>query len=71
MNEHTSMGTLPPSIAALLGAGAYRQDEIGRSDASVYLFDDYVLKARPAGSWDTRDAQILRWLAGKLPVPPL
>lgn len=46
MNKHKSKDILPPSIAALLGAGAYRQDEIGRSDASVYLFEDYVLKTR-------------------------
>ena len=68
-NYPISRNTLPPSIAALLGAAAYRRDEIGRSDARVYVFDDYVLKARPAGGWDTRDAQVLRWLTGKLPVP--
>ena len=61
--------TVPETIAAILGGAAGQADSLGKSNAEVYLFDDYVLKVRPAGSWDTADTQILRWLAGKLPVP--
>lgn len=60
---------MPPSIAAVLGGQAGKTDALGKSGAQVLLFDDYVLKIRPAESWDTADVQILRWLAGKAPVP--
>ena len=63
------MNNIPPSIAALLPGACCRQETIGRSGACVYLFEDYVLKVRPADGKDTADTQVLRWLSGKLPVP--
>ena len=70
-----SMGTsgnihqIPESIAAILRGHAGKTDGLGKSRARVVLFDDYVLKIRPADSWDTADVRILEWLAGKAPVP--
>ncbi len=61
----------PPAVAARLGTASYRQEQIGRSDASVLVSDDYVLKIRPEGSRDTIDTQVIRWLTGKLPVPEI
>ena len=60
---------VPASVAAVLGSRAGETDGLGKSGAQVVLFDDYVLKIRPADDWDTADVQILRWLAGKAPVP--
>ena len=60
---------MPDSIAAVLGGRNGKTDGLGKSGAQVLLFEDYVLKIRPAGGWDTADVQILRWLAGKAPVP--
>ena len=60
---------VPASIAAILGGRAGKEDGLGKSGARVLLFDDYVLKIRPADSPDAEDTQILRWLEGKLPVP--
>lgn len=60
---------MPPSIAGLLGGRVGRPDGLGKSAARVVLFEDYVLKVRPADSPDTRDAPILDWLGGRLPVP--
>ncbi len=60
---------LPASIASVLGRQTGKMDGLGKSEAQVWLFDDYVLKIRPADSWDTADVQILKWLAGKAPVP--
>ena len=60
---------LPESIAAVLGGQAGKTDSLGKSGAQVLLFDDYVLKIRPADSWDTVDVKILQWLSGKAPVP--
>jgi len=60
---------IPAAIAAVLGSRTGETDALGKSGAQVLLFDDYVLKIRPADSWDTADVQILRWLEGKAPVP--
>ncbi len=60
---------IPDSIAAILGSRAGTVDELGRSRAQVVIFEDYVLKIRPENGWDTADTQVLRWLAGKAPVP--
>ena len=60
---------IPASIAAILGGRIGKADGLGKSGAQVVLFDDYVLKVRPVGSWDTEDVKILQWLAGKAPVP--
>ncbi len=64
-----NIGRMPEAVAALLGASPCRADRLGRSDAQVLLFEDHVLKIRPAGSGDTMDVQVLRWLSGRVPVP--
>ena len=60
---------IPASIAVLLGDETGKMDGLGKSRAQVLLFDEYVLKIRPAGDWNTVDVQILQWLAGKAPAP--
>ena len=64
-----SLKQIPTSVAAVIGSQAGKLDELGKSRAQVLLFNDYVLKIRPADSWDTADVRILQWLAGKAPVP--
>ena len=54
---------MPKAIAAILGDAFGKTDGLGKSEANVYLYDDYVLKVRPAGGWDTVDTRILRWLS--------
>ena len=63
------MNQVPASIAAILGNQTGKMDNLGKSMAQVLLFDDYVLKIRPEGGWDTEDVKILQWLTGKAPVP--
>ncbi len=71
MNRDISenINRIPAPIAAVLGGRTGNLDGLGKSQAQVVLFDDYVLKVRPAGDWDTADVRILEWLAGKAPVP--
>ena len=64
-----NMNQVPALINAILGNRSGKIDGLGKSRAQVVLFDDYVLKIRPAGDWDTEDVKILQWLAGKAPVP--
>lgn len=68
-SETENIHHIPASIAAVLGSQAGITDGLGKSGAQVLLFDDYVLKIRPAGDRDTADVRILEWLAGKAPVP--
>ena len=62
-------GRMPDSIAAVIGKAAGYTDSLGMSDAKVIIYEDYVLKVRPAGGRDTADIEALHWLAGRLPVP--
>lgn len=68
-DKSENMNQIPASIAAILGRQTGKTDGLGKSGAQVLLFDDYVLKIRPADDWDTADVQVLQWLAGKAPVP--
>lgn len=63
------MNQAPASITSILGNQAWKTDGLGKSGAQVLLFDDYVLKIRPADAWDTTDVKVLQWFAGKAPVP--
>ena len=60
---------IPVSVANILGNQTGQMDGLGKSRAQVFLFDDYVLKIRPADDRDTIDVRILQWLDGKVPVP--
>ena len=60
---------MPAEIARRVGGRAGVVDGLGQSGARVVLYEDYVLKVRPADSRDCRDAHILEWLEGRLPAP--
>ena len=62
---------MPESIGAVIGDAAGNIDSLGKFDARVVVYEDYVLKIRPAGGRDTADVRALQWLAGRLPVPEL
>ena len=69
MDNSANLNHIPVSVACILGDRTGTMDGLGKSRAQVFLFDDYVLKIRPANAWDTADVQILQWLSGKAPVP--
>lgn len=46
-------------------------DQIGLSGASVYLFDDMVLKIQPNNTESDNEYRMIQWLQGKLPVPKI
>ena len=60
---------LPDAIRAILGGAPYTTDHIGMSDAQVRLYPDKVLKILPDNGESAREVDVLRWLAGRLPVP--
>lgn len=62
---------IPASIKRAIGHQKASPDSVGRSDASVLLFDDMVLKIQPDTSVSANEHRMMRWLQGKLPVPEI
>lgn len=62
---------LPDSIRSALPDGTYALDSVGCSDAQVMLFDDRVLKIEKDCNVSANEANMMRYLQGKLPVPEI
>lgn len=62
---------LPSKIAYYIGKKFGTIDTIGMSGAAVYLFDDMVLKVEKNSIESENEYKMMRWLAGKLPVPEI
>ena len=61
--------TFPQSIAERLGNETFRTDDIGRSDSSVLVFSDCVLKIEKTSELSDTEHEMLLWMDGKLPAP--
>ena len=60
---------IPHEIASKIGEEPFAVDTIGRSDSSVLLFSDKVLKIEKTSAVSDHEYAILRWLDGKLRAP--
>lgn len=60
---------LPEAIRERLEGKAFQADELGMSRAAVRLYPHQVLKVQPNTEEAENEAAMLRWLAGKVPVP--
>lgn len=60
---------LPAALQRQLKDKPYAQNTTGLSGAGVLVFDDRVLKTAPADPTALREARMMEWLEGKLPVP--
>ncbi len=58
-----------PELNRLVAGQPYTLDGVGMSGSAVLLFDDKVLKIRPAEAETRTEAAVMRWLSGRLPVP--
>ena len=63
------MQPLPNSIYEMLADEPYVSDDIGMSGAGIRLYPDKVLKILPDDEEAANEANVLRWLTGRLPVP--
>lgn len=59
----------PEAIARLLPEAAWQTDTVGMSRSSVLLFEDRVLKIGQDWEESRREARLMEWLQGRLPVP--
>ena len=62
---------LPENIQKIVGAMPFETDRIGMSGTSIMLYPDSVLKISRDDFAARREAGIMEWLRGKLPVPEL
>ncbi len=60
---------LPEKLEKLLGGATGSMDTVGQSGASVWLYPEAVLKISRDDDAARREAGIMTWLRGKLPVP--
>lgn len=60
---------LPEAIQKGLEDRAFQTDKLGMSGAAVRLYPHQVLKIQPITEETENEAKILRYLAGKVPVP--
>lgn len=60
---------IPRNIQEIIGNKCENQSNIGLSNATVYLYDDMVLKIQSINDESEREINMLRWLEDKLPVP--
>ncbi len=61
--------TLPAVIRQAVEGKPYTGEDIGRSEASVLMFADMVLKIEPLRETAENEYRMLRWLEEKLPAP--
>ncbi len=60
---------LPQSILRHLPNDEAQRNDIGRSDATVLMYEDRVLKVQPEGDMAAGEHRMLRYLQGRLNVP--
>lgn len=68
MNDQNKMN-FPEKIVKYLKNESYYADDIGRSDSSVLVFSDCVLKIEKTSELSDGEHEMLLWLDGKLPAP--
>lgn len=60
---------LPAAIRQQISGRPYTENTVGMSGAGVLMFEDLVLKTAPADQNTAREAAMMTWLQGRLPVP--
>ena len=62
---------IPSKIKEIIGERCGNLTNIGLSGASVYIYDDMVLKIQEQSEESDREYDMMRWLQDKLPVPQI
>lgn len=60
---------IPRKIREAIGNRPFEPDRVGMSGAQVFCFEDMVLKIEKTCQEADREYLMMKWLAGKLPVP--
>ena len=62
---------IPKEIMHLIKDKSYTINDIGMSDSSVLMFDDYVLKIQPYNKESYNELIMMNWLEDKIIVPKI
>lgn len=60
---------LPNKIQEIVNTRNHVRDDVGKSGAGVYLYEDMVLKVQRIDPEAENEVSMLKWLRGKIPVP--
>lgn len=63
--------SLPAPVVKAVSDQSYTLDSVGMSGSTVIIFDNCVLKICKDAPSVRREADIMRWLKGKIPVPEI
>lgn len=63
------LSQLPATIVEKLPVEEAKLDDVGMSSASIYSFNEMILKVEALSEESTREHQLLKWLDGRIPVP--
>ncbi len=62
---------IPQSILQIIDSQKYSLDEIGKSDSTVLMFPDYVLKIQKQSAETDNEVKIISWLKNNIPCPQI
>lgn len=71
MNYNSEILNLPKEIRNMIAHQEYEVDNIGMSGSKILMFADKVLKVQQETAETESECAMLKWLAGKLPVPKI
>lgn len=60
---------LPENIEKLISGKVPEANNVGYSDASVYVLEDMVLKIEKISDNSDSTVEVMKWLEGKIPIP--
>ena len=62
---------IPKEIMHIIKDKSYTIDNIGMSNSSILIFDEYVLKIQPYTSESFNELIMMNWLEDKINVPKI
>ena len=62
---------IPECISNIINGLEWNKDSIGKSNSTVVLFEEMVLKIERVSRSSEHELELLGWLEGKLPVPKI
>lgn len=62
---------IPKSILQITGSQKFTRDEVGKSESTVLMFPDYVLKIQKHTAETDNEVKIISWLKDSIPCPQI
>ena len=69
--KQANLPYIPQEIKSLVENQSFMTDSIGKSDSTVLMFPDSVLKIQKTAPENRNEVEIISWLNGELPFPKI